>query len=101
MHGLIDAQTSHIGKLNAGRTLREHHTAVEQRLEGYKLGLLRGLDFLDEHIQWETDPWYDHRPGFHAAMSINAFLKRRHFHDAVEVEDLRLVHRAFHFDGPG
>src|SRR5215472_14965833 len=59
MHGLIHAQTFHIGKLNAGRTLREHHTAVEQRLEGYKLGLLRGLDFLDEHIQWETDPWYD------------------------------------------
>ena len=59
------------------------------------------LDQVDECLDRKTRPGHGHGPGFHAAVTVQAFLQRHTAHEVVDVERLRLVDQPGHLDLPG
>src|SRR5882672_6706852 len=84
MHGLIDAQGLDVGPVEHPASLAWHLLRVEQRRELHVPGARSGLEAAQQIAEWESDPGNDHRPGFDAAVAVDALLERVRADDVLD-----------------
>ncbi|VFT74920.1 Uncharacterised protein [Klebsiella aerogenes] len=96
VHGFVKPQPFHvrISKSPADKTifLPGHLIRGVKGFEGDIARVAGGFHQRQQFMQRETDPGNDHRPGLHAAHTVNALLQRKAFGQIVMVKGQRLRH---------
>ena len=77
------------------------HLLVEERLEPHVGRRGQGLREFDQLLQRKAGPGNGHRPGFDAAMAIEALLEPYRLDQRVDVDGLFLLDEAVELDRPG
>src|SRR5262245_30344034 len=101
VHGLVDRQPLGIGPGIGEVALLVHHRGLADRLHHDVLRGTGGLAQLDQRAQRKAAPRHDHRPGFDAALTMDALFERHLGQQVVDADLERFVDQAAHLDRPG
>src|SRR6267154_3453804 len=101
MHGLVHAQAFDVWPPQDGDALAGHLFGIVQRGELDIFCFGGWVAALDKFAERESNPRYNDRPAFDAAMTVDSFFGRGHLDDCVDVEHLLLLDLAVDGDGPG